>query len=96
MLKRSDPATLPGEFFDTLGSVQEATGRAHDAEDSYAQGLRKAPDHPVLNFHMGKLLLAEHNRKAISYLEKAYASRSRLSPKMADEVASLMKKATRE
>ena len=59
-------------------------------------GLRKAPDHPVLNFHMGKLLMAEHNRKAISYLEKAYASRSRLSPKMADEVASLMKKATRE
>jgi cellulose synthase operon protein C len=96
LLKRADPATLPGEFFDTLGSVQEATGRAHDAEDSYARGLRKAPDHPVLNFHMGKLLLAEHNRKAISYLEKAYASRSRLSPKMADEVASLMKKATRQ
>ncbi len=96
LLKRSDPATLPGEFFDTLGSVQEATGSAHDAEDSYARGLRKEPDHPVLNFHMGKLLLAEHNRKAISYLEKAYASRNRLSPKMADEVASLMKKATRE
>jgi tetratricopeptide (TPR) repeat protein len=95
LLKRTDPATLPGEFFDTLGTVQAATGRARDAEDSYAQGLRKSPDHPVLNFHMGKLLLAEHNPKAIAYLEKAYASRDRLSPKMVDEVEVLVKKATR-
>jgi predicted Zn-dependent protease len=93
LLKRADPATLPGEFFDTLGAVQEATGRTRDAEESYTRGLHKAPDHPVLNFHMGKLLLAEHNQKAIAYLEKAYASRGRLSPKMADEVASLMKQA---
>jgi cellulose synthase operon protein C len=97
LLKRADPASLPGEFFDTLGSVQEATGRTRDAEDSYSQGLRKAPEHPVLNFHMAKLLLAHSNGnrtgKAISYLEKAYAHRSRLSPEMANEVASLMKKA---
>jgi predicted Zn-dependent protease len=86
---------LPGEFFDTLGSVQEATGRTRDAEDSYALGLRKAPEHPVLNFHMGKLLLGEGNRtaKAITYLRKAYDSRTQLNPTMADEVASLMRKA---
>jgi predicted Zn-dependent protease len=96
LLKRSDPALLPGEFFDTLGTVQQATGRTRDAEMSYAEGLRKAPDHAVLNYHMGKLLLAEHNRKALPYLERAYANRSRLSPKVADEVATLMKQATRE
>ena len=96
LLKRAEPNTLPGEFFDTLGAIQQATGRARDAEDSFAQGLSKAPDHPVLNFHMGKLLLAEHNRKAISYLEKAYASRSRLTAGMAGEVELLMKKAGRE
>jgi predicted Zn-dependent protease len=96
LLQRTDPAMLPGEFFDTLGAVQEATGKSREAENSYAQGLRKAPDHPVLNFHMGKLLLAEHNRKARSYLEKAFASRSRLSPKMADEIEVLMKRAARE
>jgi predicted Zn-dependent protease len=98
LLKRTDPTTLPGEFFDTLGAVQEATGRTRDAEDSYSRGLRKSPEHPVLNFHMGKLLLADRNRtlKAISHLEKAYESRSRLSPAMAAEVASLMKKASRD
>jgi tetratricopeptide (TPR) repeat protein len=93
LLKQADPATLPSEFFDTLGAVQEAAGKPRDAEDSYARGLRKTPDHPVLNYHMGKLLMAEHSRKALSYLEKAYAARSRLSPKLADEVASLMKQA---
>jgi tetratricopeptide (TPR) repeat protein len=98
LLKRTDPTTLPAEFFDTLGAVQEATGRTRDAEDSYSRGLRKSAEHPVLNFHMGKLLLADRNRtlKAISHLEKAYESRSRLSPAMAAEVASLMKKASRD
>jgi tetratricopeptide (TPR) repeat protein len=95
LLKQADPATLPPEFFDTLGAVQEATGQPRDAEDSYSRGLRKVADHPVLNFHMGKLLLAEHDRKALAYLEKAYAGRDRLSPKMADEVASLMQQAGR-
>jgi predicted Zn-dependent protease len=95
LLRRADPATLPGEFFDTLGTVQAATGSAREAADTFALGLRRAPDHPVLNFHMGKLLLAEHNPKAKSYLEKAYAGRSRLSPRMVDEVETLMKRATR-
>ena len=70
--ERADPATLPGEFFDTLGSIQEATGRRRDAEDSFSKGLRKTPDHPVLNFHMGKLIASDPKRsgRAAGYLEK--------------------------
>ncbi len=91
-LSRVDPSTLPGEFFDTLGSIQEAVGRPRDAEESYTKGLRKAPDHPVLNYHMGKLILADARRlsKARGYLEVAQAGKSRLSPSMAAEVETLM------
>ncbi|AGA25824.1 hypothetical protein Sinac_1442 [Singulisphaera acidiphila DSM 18658] len=93
-LKRVDPGTLPSEFFDTVGSIQEATGRAREAEDSYAKGLRKSPDHPVLNYHMGKLFAADRRRaaQAGTYLEKAIAGRDRLSPTMASDLESVMKK----
>lgn len=93
-LKRVDPGTLPGEFFDTVGSIQEATGRAREAEDSYAKGLRKSPDHPVLNYHMGKLFAADSRRaaQAGAYLEKAVAGRDRLSPSMASDLESVVKK----
>lgn len=93
-LKRVDPATLPGEFFDTVGSIQEATGRAREAEDSYAKGLRKAPDHPVLNYHMGKLYASDRRRaaQAKTYLEKAIAGRDRLSPTMVSDLESVVKK----
>ena len=92
LLSRVDPSTLPGEFFDTLGSIQEAVGRPREAEESYNKGLRKAPDHPVLNYHMGKLILADTRRvgKARGYLEIAQAGKNRLSPTMAAEVDSLM------
>ncbi len=43
VLRRVDPTTLPGEFFDTLGAIQEAVGKPRDAEDSYSKGLRKSP-----------------------------------------------------
>jgi tetratricopeptide (TPR) repeat protein len=91
---RVDPATLPGEFFDTLGSIQEATGRTRDAEESYTKGLRKSPDHPVLNYHMGKLVAADRRRagKANVYLEKALAGRSRLTPPMVADLDSMVKK----
>ncbi|SIO65453.1 Tetratricopeptide repeat-containing protein [Singulisphaera sp. GP187] len=93
-LKRVDPGTLPGEFFDTVGSIQEATGRSREAEDSYAKGLRKSPDHPVLNYHMGKLVASDRRRvtQAGTYLEKAIAGRDRLSPTMASDLESVMKK----
>ncbi len=95
LLSRVDPSTLPSEFFDTLGSIQEAVGRPRDAEDSYAKGLRKAPDHPVLNFHMGKLMVADARRSNMArpYLEKAIANRGRLSSSMASEADSLITKA---
>jgi cellulose synthase operon protein C len=95
LLNRVDPSTLPGEFFDTLGAIQEATGNPRDAEVSYDKGLRKNPDHPVLNYHMGKLLVADPARagKAKVYLEKALAGCAKMSPTMAAEVSSLMDKA---
>ena len=91
---RVDPSTLPSEFFDTLGAIQEKLGKPRDAEDSYLKGLRKSPDHPALNYHMGKLMAADKARapKARPYLEKALAGRDRLSPSMAAEVASLMER----
>lgn len=92
LIGRVDPSTLPSEFFDTLGAIQETVGKPRDAEDSYSKGLRKSPDHPMLNYHMGKLMATDKARavKARPYLEKALAGRNRLSPSMAAEVASLM------
>ena len=98
LLSRVDPSTLPGEFFDTLGAIQEAVGRPRDAEESYTKGLRKSPDNPALNFHMGKLLVvadARRSGKAKDYLVKAQAARQRLTPSMAAEVDSLMDKVRR-
>lgn len=94
LLVRVDTSTLPGEFFDTLGAIQEALGKTGEAEESYTKGLRKIPDNPVLNLHMGKLMLSDKVRsgKAKGYLEKANAGRNRMSPTMAAEVASLMEK----
>lgn len=94
LLSRVDPSTLPGEFFDTLGAIQEAVGKPRDAEQTYARGLRKTPDHPVLNYHMGRLLRADKGKaeKARVYLEKALAGRRRLSPAMASELNSLLSK----
>jgi predicted Zn-dependent protease len=94
---RVDPAVLPGEFFDTLGAIQEALGLSRDAEDSFIKGLRKAPDHPVLNYHMGKLIASDPKRsgRAAGYLEKAKAGRSRLSPAMIADVNTLMDKMPR-
>ncbi|MFO0893297.1 MAG: tetratricopeptide repeat protein [Isosphaeraceae bacterium] len=92
LLGRVDPSTLPGEFFDTLGAIQEGLGQAREAEDSYGKGLRKTPDHPVLNFHMGKLVAADPKRaaQARGYLQKALDGRDRLPPNMAEEVNALM------
>ena len=91
LLGRVDPSILPGEFFDTLGSIQEALGDARGAEDSYAKGLRKAPDHPVLNYHMAKLMVADARRKdqARGYFDRAVGGRSKLPPSMADDIDSL-------
>jgi predicted Zn-dependent protease len=93
VMKRVNPAVLPGEFYDTLGTVQEAVGQRGDAEQSYLKGLDKAPDHPVLNYHYAKLLAADGNRsnRARGYLAKALAGRDQLSPAMAEDVDGLVK-----
>ena len=97
LVRQVDSAALPGEFFDTLGAVQEALGKVDDAEQSYAQGLRKSPEQPVLNYHMGRLLAGNPDRsgKARGYLEKALAAADRLPPTAAAEAESLLKKIDR-
>ena len=94
LLQRVDPNTLPGEFYDTLGSIQEELKRPKDAEESYKKGLGKSPEHPVLNYHMGRLMAADKSRarKAADYLKVAQAGSDRLPAAMAGDLSSLLKK----
>lgn len=94
LVSRVDAGILPPEVFDTLGAILEGQGKGHDAEEAYAKGLRKAPDHAVLNFHMGRLLAADKGRagKAAPYLEKARAARGQLPPTMAEDLDKLVGK----
>jgi tetratricopeptide (TPR) repeat protein len=97
LVKRIDPSTLPPEFLDTLGAIQETANRVKDAEDSYNAGLRKAPRHPFLNFHLGRLIAADSDRRsqALPYLQIAQATSDRLPPSMAAELKELIQSATR-
>ena len=91
--KRVSPSTLPSEFFDTVGSIQEAAGQSLEAEQSYSDGLKKSPENPVLNSHFGKLLAADRGRtqKARLHLNKALAARDQLRPSMAKEADLLLR-----
>jgi tetratricopeptide (TPR) repeat protein len=93
LLKRVSADALPGEFFDTLGAVHEALGRKGEAEQSYLKGLDRSPDHPVLNYHFGKLLASDRGRngRARSYLAKALAGRDQLSPSMVRDAELLVR-----
>jgi len=90
--KRVNPTSLPGEFYDTLGAIQESVGQTQSAERSYLDGLRKAPEHPMLNFHMGKMIASDRSRsqKARTYLKKAVEKPDRINPKMAEEAIKLV------
>jgi tetratricopeptide (TPR) repeat protein len=92
-----DPARLPAEFFDTLGTIQLALGQMTEAEDSFNKGLKKSPEMPVLNYHMGKLLSSDRERRqrALLYLEKARAGQNQLSPDMVADVTALLEKTVR-
>jgi tetratricopeptide (TPR) repeat protein len=92
LLRRANPAALPGEFYDTIGFIQESMGRDGDAEASYLQGLRKAPEHPVLNYHFGKLLAKSKSgsARAKGHLAKALANRGQLGPEMARDADHLV------
>ena len=85
---------LPAEFLDTLGAIFEAAHRGADAEDAYDKGLKKAPEHPVLNYHMGRLLAQDGTRKeqATRFIEKALAGRARLGRAMTMDAESLLKR----
>ena len=63
------------------------------AEQTYAQGLKKAPGFAMLNYHMGRLIAADRDRgrarRAVPYLEKALASRAEMPVGTAGEVEDL-------
>ncbi len=81
-----------------MGAIQESLGQSREAELAYLDGLRRSPDHPVLNFHFGKLISGDPGRvqKAKSHLTKALAARDRLSPNMAQEADRLVRLIDRE
>ncbi len=97
LTRRADPNVLPAEFFDTLGSIYEAMSEPKKAEDAYGKGLRKAPEHPTLNYHMGKLLAADRARagQSVAFLTRAQENKGRLSPEVSAEVESLLKSVKR-
>ena len=92
LAERVDPSDLPGEFYDTLGSIQETLGQKAEAEESYRKGLSKTPEHPVLNFHMGQLLMSDKGkaRKAVEYLKVAQAGSDRLPAALLDKLNLLL------
>ena len=91
-MKQVNAAALPGEFYDTLGAIQETLGRRSDAEQSYQSGLARSPNHPVLNYHYGKMLATDRTRtvRAKGYLAKALEDRDQLSPAMAHDAEVLV------
>ncbi len=93
LMKDVNVAALPGEFYDTLGAIQEKLGRRGDAEQSYQTGLARSPNHPVLNYHFGKLLAADRSRtaRAREYLAKALEGRDQLSPAMVQDAELLVR-----
>lgn len=93
LLRRVKPLALPGEFYDTLGAIQEAAGQKREAEESYQLGLKKSPEHPVLHFHYGRLIASDRSRsnQARTHLTKALESRDRLNPTMTREAEDLLR-----
>lgn len=95
--KQVDANALPGEFFDTLGTIQEQIGQIREAEESYSQGLRRSPEQPILNFHMGRLLAKDRARMALAteHLNKAKASVDKLPSAMIGEIDEILKSINR-
>ena len=92
LVARANPAVLPGEFYDTLGAIQESLGKAGDAEQSYEEGLKRSPELAVLHYHYGKLIAGDKSRgnRAKDHLSKAIAAKDQLSPVMAEEAVRLV------
>lgn len=73
VLTRNFERIAPNPFFlDTLGWVQFKLGRHDEAIRVMRQALAKAPNHPVLNYHLGVVYAkAGRTGDAKTYLEKA-------------------------
>lgn len=97
LLRKAGRTALPAEFYDTLGAIQQAVGKPDEAERSFAEGLRRAPDHAILNYHMGRLLSTRPDRadEARRFLEKARDARQALPLTMAKEVDDLLARVVR-
>ena len=62
-------------FLDTLGWVHHKLGHRDEALRLIQQAAAKAPDHPVLNYHLGIAhFKAGHTAEAKAHLQKAVAS----------------------
>ncbi len=92
--KRVNAGVLPCEFYDTLGTIQESNGQITGAEQSYLDGLKKSPEHPMLNFHFGKMMASDRTRaqKALPHLKKAVEKGERSNPQMAQEAIKLVQR----
>ena len=92
--KRVNAGVLPCEFYDTLGTILESIGQITNAEQSYLDGLKKSPEHPMLNFHFGKMMASDRTRaqKALPHLKKAVEKGERTNPQMAQEAIKLVQR----
>jgi tetratricopeptide (TPR) repeat protein len=90
--RTTDPASLPAEFLDTLGSIQAELGKVREAQATFQDGLRQAPDHPVLNYHMGKLIADGESdpARALSFLDKASKARDTMPASLARDLDQLL------
>jgi tetratricopeptide (TPR) repeat protein len=90
--RERDVDALPAEFLDTLGAIQLAAGKLEEAEASFQSGLRKHPEHPFLNYHMGKSLLERtgDTERARPHLARALDGKADLPAATVDEIARLL------
>ena len=93
-LSRAEHRSLPAELYDTLGSIQQSLGKVTEAERSFAEGLRRQSNDPMLNYHMGRLIALDRDRsaRALPYLRKAQDVRDQLPPDALSEIESILER----
>ena len=95
LLQRVDPNALPGEFFDTLGSIQEAIGRPEGRRGVVQEGARQVARAPGPELPHGPLLMADRQvegpARPRSTCKVAQAGSDRLPADMAGNLGSLLK-----
>ena len=92
LLKRVNPATLPASSTTPSGPSRKRWAATATPRQSYQSGLRKSPDHPVLNYHSAScwpaIGTAPPGPGATS--SKALANRDQLSPAMVQDAEHLV------